>query len=80
MTPRTVESKKSRENKDLKRTKMQQTIKTFMEELNKNKQEKSKHNVVAQVEGKRLKSEKTHAIGVGGKNTHRKSGAIQEGS
>ena len=48
----------SRENKDPKRTKMQQTINTFMKKLEENKQEKSQHNVVAQVEGKRLKSGK----------------------
>ena len=58
VTPRTAKSKKSRENKDPKRTKMQQTMKTFMKELKTNKQEKNKHNMVAQVKGKRLKSSK----------------------
>ena len=33
VTPRTAESKTSRENKDPKRTKMQQTINTFMKKL-----------------------------------------------
>ena len=36
VTPRTAESKTPRENKDPKRTKMQQTIKTFMEKPEKN--------------------------------------------
>ena len=55
VTPRTVESKTLRKNKDPKRIKMQQTRTTFMKKLEKNKQERSQHNVVAQVEGKRLK-------------------------
>ena len=56
MTPRTAEATNSRENKDPKRTKMQQTIKGFLEEVNKNKQEKIQRNVVAQVREKRLQS------------------------
>ena len=58
VTPRTAEATNLRENKDLKRSKMQQTIKGFMEEVSKNKQEKIKRNVVAQVREKRLQSGK----------------------
>ena len=56
VTPKKTESKSSRENKDPKRTKMQQTLNTFKKKLEKNKQEKSQHNMVTQVKEKRLKS------------------------
>ena len=50
VTPATAEQSNSRENKDAKRDRMQQTLNNFFTDLNKNKQDLSQRNVVTQVQ------------------------------
>ena len=50
VTPATAEQLNSRENKDAKRARMQQTLNNFFTDLNKNKQDLSQRNVVTQVQ------------------------------
>ena len=58
VTPATTEHSNSRENKDAKRARMQQTLNNFFTDLNKNKQDMSQRNVVTQVQEKRLRTGK----------------------
>ena len=47
-----------RDNKDAKRARMQQTLRGFFTDLNKNKQDMFQRNVVSQVQKKRLRTGK----------------------